>query len=272
MLKEMIDWKRAAIAAAIVVVVIVAIILIANSGKPTPADTPYQKEGRMIVGVTADTAFAYQNEEGNPEGYEIDVIDEILTRIYGEEFLVEYHTLNSQQVSYKLKNDVIDCALAMLPSDVTKTRGLLISDPYYEDTAACFIQPGSAASIDNLKGKTIGVITTAISSSKIESALTEAGFTEEEIDIRACTSYPDAWESLRTGELAALIIPSHYVTEEQTQEFEVLSTEDVFQSVGYHIALWTDDSNLQELINEQIREMTEDGSLRALQEKWGLES
>jgi len=268
LIKSMVNMKVLSIGVAVVVVVIIAAVLIINSGRPTAEQTDVYDKGMITVGLTADSPFAYTGDDGKITGFERELADQLTHRIYGDDILVEIKEVTTQDASYLLKNGDIDIAFAMLSSDVTKTKGLYLSDPYYEDPIDVLIAKNSYTDFSQFSGKKVGVMSTEISVDAIKTILTEAKIGD--VTIVDCTSYPDALEEVQMGRLAGLIAPKHKLLPILPDTFELLETGHILGNAEYEAAFWTTQGKMRELFNVELQKMKDDGTLKSLQEKWKL--
>lgn len=264
MINVKILWITLAVAAA----VIVAAVLIVNSGRPTAQQTDVYGAGMIRVGLTTDSPFSYTGEDGKVTGFEKDLADQLISRIYGDKIVVETKEVTSQDASYQLKNGDIDVSFAMLTSGVTKTTGLYLSDPYYEDPIDVLITKNTYTDFSQFSGKKVGVMSTEISVDDITAALEKAGITK--VSVESCTSYPDALEEVEDGKLAGLIAPKHKLLSLRGDKYGLLETGHIFNNAEYKAAFWTTQGKMRELFNGEIQKMKDDGTLKSLEEKWKI--
>lgn len=271
LIKQFIEEKltpKNIIKAAIIVVVVIAFLVVINMlQSPKASHTSFYDKDIIYVGLSPDSALA-DKTDNEFSGFERDVAETLLKRIYGENKRVEFVEINSQNASYMLKNGDIDLALCMFASGVTKTRGTLLTDPYYYDNNLVVVRnDGTVSEISDLAGKNIDVMSTEIYLTDIRGKLKGLGVSDADTVAKGCTSYPDAIDALKAGRTDAVIAGElklkNYVTADLKSIGKVGTT-------GYCVMAWTTESEFVLVANEQLAQMNRDGTLNELKSKWGL--
>lgn len=257
--------RRNIIAACIGLAVIVFIIIIIMMiNQPKAENTSIYREGIAIVGVATGTEFAEIDESGNITGFEKEYAETLVKEIYGEDFRIEFVSITSQDASYKVKEGEVDFAIGMFSPTVTKTRGMLLTDAYYADANSVIVKSSSdIKSIKDLSGETIGIFNTEVYSSTVKSALQDEGASN--CTYISCSSYIDAVDSLRRGNITALVCPSYKIAP------YIGDTEKIIGNAGsanYCLMLWTTEKELLELMNNAIGDVKKEK--KVLLTKYGI--
>ncbi|MBQ4061285.1 MAG: transporter substrate-binding domain-containing protein [Christensenellaceae bacterium] len=252
-----------------VVGIVAVFVLVTSLGKGTAkinvedAELYNNKDITVGVVVGADGMSEY-NEQGDIVGLNIDVMELVLEDIFPEKE-IHYVEIESQHASYLLKTEQIDLAIGAFTSGVTKTLKLQTSVPYYEDEVYAYAAPGSGVTtLSGMIGKRVYATTTEFTAKSLKNALKNKGI---ETDILSSSSYPDLiynMENSRADVVIAMRSFSSKISEMYTRVDEPV------MKVGCRIIAWTDCTNTMKLINNSLQELSDDGVLKELREKWGI--
>ena len=156
----------------VAVIVLVTIILIVSANKQAAekqsAINSIAAQGVIKIGLRGDSRAlcTYDNEKGIYEGLEKDIIDEIVSRLWQEDILVEYINVNSETKDAMLKVGDIDVSLgASLRQDIS---GIVYTHSYYSDGTAFLVMEGQMTSEAGLGGRTIAVVQGSLASFESE--------------------------------------------------------------------------------------------------------
>ncbi len=267
-LKKLLDKKFIPIYVCIAALIFV-FIMVTSAGKSTKPltaqDTAFASRKTITVGVvTQNNTFAFEDEEGNITGYDVDVITELLKRAYPDKKVV-LKAIDSQIASYMLKTGEINLAIGQYTKGVTKTQGLALTAGYYEDPVCAYVlKESSLRDINELRSKKIFVMTTEISRSAVKTALDQL---VTDTQIISCSSYSDAKESLMGGGSGAIIAPKQLM---ELRRIELRSLPTEVSTASYCILAWTDNTNVTSYLNTYIAEMKADGTLAEFEKKYGI--
>lgn len=269
-LKNLFSRRMLPLLACIAGILVVFILVTSMGGGDDtikPEDTALSEHARIHVGLVPDNGpMCSVDEEGTSfSGYEYELIRTILRECYPE-IPIEFTVIDSQIASYQLRNGMIDLAIGTFSRDVTKTQGLSSSVSYYTDGLYAYVpQKSSTTSLAELQGRTV-----YLSSTEFPIKTAKAGFTELgiELDTLSCSSYPDAFDALDSGDAAALIGPKCRM---DALGADLKRIDQRIGDVSYRILAWTDNSDAISLINAKLNEMLESGALDELRAKYGLE-
>ena len=260
-------YLRMWIVFAIALVVLIAVLCFAGSRNSDvrPEDTAFYTLNSITVGIVDGArGLAEIDENGEAVGFEPEFMRELISRIYPDKD-VDFISIDSQIASYMLKNGEIDLAIGGFVRGVTKTQGLSVSDSYYLDGVYAYVPENSTmTNATELNGMDVLATTTEFTRTSLLSALEEINIT---MNVSQCSSYPDGIESVNNGNAAALI---GLKTKMQNRE-GLKMLDGKLMNAGYSVLAWTDNSQVIELINKEIANMKEDGTLESLALSWGLD-
>lgn len=270
-------WKRIiknkifllSVLGALVLTAIILIMVAAGQGGQDTAQLDGQKEEITIAICDYENSFCRLNTQtGEYEGFEIDFISSLVQRIYGEEIFIEFVPHTSQTASAAVVREEADLAVAMLPSNISKTQGFVITDPYYQDEIAVLVnQDSPIESLADLDGKTVGVLYTMMSETIVEDYISDNKLNTKLIML---ASLEDCANELANGTLDAVIGPQQHLMLASYENGRYLS--DSLGNIGYRVVLNPDTSGGTESIyNSEIEEMLNDGTIQTLTNKWNLD-
>ena len=247
-----------------IVLTIGSIFVVRAGRKISPESTAFTDLEELVVGIAVPSAFAQVDETGEVYGFERDIAEAVLRRIYPNKPII-FRAISSQEASYLLKSGKIHFALGMYISGPLKTQGLSLSNSYFTDGVYAFCSADSTIDgLWSLTNRRVRVLTSDITKSAVASMFKEL---EISVDLHLCSSYSDGLESLASGDCAALIGP-RYKLAGYTQ---LRMLEEPIGFCSYRFMLWTDYTDITELVNEAISSLRTDGTMATLQQNWGVE-
>lgn len=210
------------------------------------------------VGTTAEYAPFESLENGEIVGYDVDVIDAVAKKI-GMKY--EWKDMNFDGLISALQLKKIDIVIAGISSTPEREKVVNFSIPYYQSKMAYLMNKNNPMTMENLKGKTYGV---------------DLG-TSYETTVRGIEGAEVIPFSSTAGTLLALksqkvdcivvgeVVANEYV--EKNPELEIFGYGD---GETCSIAFNKDDIGLKENFNKALEELEKDGTLKKLQEKYGI--
>lgn len=225
------------------------------------------KEGEVTV-VTSGGGLphSYIDEKGEWTGLDADVWKEIGTR--------NNWTINYQQAAFDAIFGEVAAGKADVASNgfgITEQRleNFDASIPYYASVQAFGVNEvnGEINSINDLKGKKVGIETGSASEDKVRELSEKIGF-----EVITYKKSPEALNDLGLGRIDAFANDDtyirHYANETGT-DIKILDEKIDSDNVGFFFRKDDKDSaELIEKVNKTIEEMLEDGTLAKLTEQW----
>ena len=227
------------------------------------SDADVQKiidRGVLKVGCKSDVPnFSLQNTAtGEYEGFEDDLAYEIAGEIFGcsadeakEKKLVEFQGVTAKTRGPLLENGEIDLVIATFTITEERKETYNFSTPYYTDAV-----------------KIIGVA---------QSSTTKDGFTsyveEQKLDVKPefqeFDGYPALAQALATKQIDCFSVDRAILSGYVNDSNHILP--DRFCEQEYGVASAKENTGLADLVDKKVTSMLSDGSMKALQDQWGLQ-
>ncbi|HIW76944.1 MULTISPECIES: transporter substrate-binding domain-containing protein [Gordonibacter] len=222
----------------------------------------------LRVGTKIDVpAFGFQNPEtGNVEGMEVDIARELAKRIKGSPDALQVTGVNVTTRGAMLDNGTLDATLATFTITEARKKSYNFSRPYYTDHIGVLVKKSSGITdLRALDGKTVGVALSATTREKLTAAGDELGI---HMNFAEYSTYPEIKIALVTGRVDAFSVDRSILNGYVDDSTMLLNTQ--FAPQEYGVATKKSNVELANQIDAAIGAMQEDGTLRALEERWGL--
>ena len=222
----------------------------------------------LRVGTKIDVpGFGFQNPEtGSVEGLEVDVARELAARLKGDANALEIVGVNVTTRGAMLDNGTLDATLATFTITDARKKTYDFSRPYYIDHIGVLVLKKSGITdLSGLDGKTVGVALSATTKDKLGAAAAEAGIT---LKFAEYATYPEIKIALVAGRVDAFSVDSSILLGYQDDTTYLLPTQ--FAPQEYGVATKKSNTELADQVDAAIGAMADDGTLTALQERWGL--
>lgn len=228
------------------------------------------KSGTLKVGVRDDImGFGYLNPTtGEYYGLEIDLARELADRLgYANAALITVTPDNRKDM---LKNGTVDCLIATYSIEESRLKNFDFSPAYYSDHTCIMVEMSSLIdSIDDLTGKTTGVLEGANTAPKLSAKMMELGLISEN-DLKGsaleyCDTYQELSIALETGDVDAVCMDGGVARSWMDEGRKIL--DDVVGVEDYGVATQKD-SSLSQPVASAIQDMLDDGTITALIDKW----
>ena len=236
-------------------------------------------QNRGVLRVVSDPNFKpqsyYDQLIGRWRGFDVDVATEIARQLGVDVQFISGAFEDVQAGDWQPEWDLSVGSMAITPE---REQVLYFTSPYYFDTAAAAVQPGSGVTaLADLSGKQIGVSDGSTYESYLKGTLELPGqgaipsAIQDPVIVKYTTDQ-DAIDALAAGELDAVISARPELQEaiDRGTEIEIIGvplfTEELAAAVVKDAPL--DPTSLVERVSEIIDEMHADGTLTDLSEKW----
>lgn len=258
------------------VIIIVGIIVLTAparelSAKQQAVDAVSQMD-ILSIGLRPDLgAFStYNTERQEFEGFEKDVIDEVLFRLFGDDMLVKYVQVNSKTKDALIKTGELDIALGA--SLETDTSLIAYSEPFLTDGSAFMVEQGSMISQKALMGGVIAIVQGSYLARENEDDVTKMDEYLSTVNILAevkvYASYPEAVAALGDGHVDAVCASELYLKLFGKKGMLILPER--FLPQGYCIETRRSLAVFSGAMGDVIEQMKEDGTMEALLDIWNL--
>ncbi len=225
-----------------------------------------KERGYLVVGTSADfPPFEFVAENGTIMGFDIDIAKEIAKKLGVELKVVD---MDFDALIPALQDGKIDLIIAGMSITEERKKVVDFSEPYFEADQAILVRADSEiASLDDLKGKKVGVQSGTTGEDWAVTNLVEAGITSEE-NLYSYDKFIAAVEALRIGHLDAVVMDAP-VAKTFVKKYPELKIAFIVKTGEvYGIAVRKGEAELLDLINEVLKELKETGKLDKLVEKW----
>ena len=215
-------------------------------------------------------------KSGEYEGFEDDLAYEIAGEIFGcsadeakEKKLVEFQGVTAKTRGPLLENGEIDLVIATFTITEERKETYNFSTPYYTDAVGLLVNNDSGIeSIEDLNGKIIGVA---------QSSTTKDGFTsyveEQKLDVKPefqeFDGYPALAQALATKQIDCFSVDRAILSGYVNDSNHILP--DRFCEQEYGVASAKENTGLADVVDKKVTSMLSDGSMKALQDQWGLQ-
>lgn len=230
----------------------------------------YLTAGDFVVGTTSGYApFVSINEEGQYEGFDIDVARELSGRLNKNLVLKDIGSMPALFLALKQgKVDALIWAISIIKERQEKVEMIYYQGEKVKSLPLLFWKkiPDHIKSINDMAGQVI---------------CTEAGSFQENylrsvqgLSVKNVDKVTDAIMEIKYAKSAATMIDPSLLTGYKAQfpEIQVLNVDlpEEQQSHGNSIVIDKKNERLSEDVKKAISEMQRDGTLKTLEDKWGL--
>lgn len=234
--------------------------------------------GTLKVGCKSDIPnFSLQNTAtGEYEGFEDDLAYEIAGSIFGctaeeakEKKLVAFQGVTAKTRGPLLENGEIDLVIATFTITDERKETYNFSTPYYTDAVGLLVNKDSGInSIEDLDGKIIGVAQSATTKDGFKEYVKEKGLNVNP-EFQEFDGYPALAQALATKQIDCFSVDRAILSGYVNDGNQIL--DDRFAEQEYGVASAKENEGLAALAEEKVTSMISDGSLKALQDQWGLQ-
>ncbi len=249
--------------------VLVTMALVAGCGEEKEEEKKEEKkvavttleEGKLLMGSdTTYPPFESIGDDGEPEGFDVDIATEIADRLGLE---LEVITTAWEGIIPGLKTDKYDIIMSAMTITDERKAEINFSDPYIDSNQSIAVKKGNTdiTGPEDLAGKVVGV--------QVD---TTGQFTAEEIagiaEIRKYDTILLAFQELELGRIDAIMndYPVNAYLSKIRGQTEIAAT--VATDEQYGIGVKKGNSELLEAINGALEDMMADGTYDEIFEKW----
>ncbi|HEY3321792.1 MAG TPA: transporter substrate-binding domain-containing protein [Planctomycetota bacterium] len=217
----------------------------------------------LRIGVKSDTPpFCFQDKEGNPQGFDVD-IGFRLARALGVEPL--FVTVTTSDRVEKLKRGDVDVIIATLTATRRRAREIDFSTPYFQDQQSLLVKAGSAIqSYRDLSGKKVAAATGSTSIENIKVVAPDA-------QVVPVASVHEGFEKLGSGAVDVLtgdglVLQALRLSATEAGAFRIAG--EGFSAEPYVIGLPQNDSQFRGRVDEFLTELWNSGAWTRIFNKW----
>ena len=218
---------------------------------------------KLVLGLDASfPPMGFTNEANEIVGFDIDVAQEVCNRL-GIELVKQ--PINWDNKEEDLNLGKIDCIWNGMSVNAARAEAMNLSEPYMNNEMI-FVVPGNSdvKSMDDLKGKTVGVQTGSTAQE-----ILEAAEIYKDITVTPLEDNVTLLNQMELGFSDAVFLDSvvaYYYITENNKDYYVLP--DNLESEEYAIGFRKGDQALRDKVQETLSAMKADGALGKISEKW----
>lgn len=221
-------------------------------------------EGVEQVTVASDIAYPpfEFNQNGEPAGFDIDLMNEIGERANLE---IEYENVRFDSIIQGLGNNQFDAAISAMTITPGREERIDFSEPYFNADQSLLVRSDSdIQTTDDLAEATVGVQIGTTGAQEAQ-RLREEG---QIPNVRTFNVVTDAFDALQNGQVGAVINDFPRSADRVSgSDGELEIVQNIPTGEQYGIAFPTD-SDLRPRINDALAEVKEDGTYEEIYEKW----
>ena len=220
--------------------------------------------GALRVGMDASfPPFEFTGEQQMPEGLDVDLAT-ALSQHMG--LRVEFVTVGFDTLYPELAAGHFDLIISALPFDRTRTRDVAYSDIYFRDGEVLVLRAdeGQIKALSDLKGQVVGVEFASSAETVARQAERRSGF-----QVRTFETLDAAARALEEGAIQAVVADAVSARLLRRAHASLrIAEQPVGDEPNYVVAMPINAPLLLAAVNRQLRAMDQDGSLKAILDRW----
>lgn len=228
----------------------------------SPTSVPIQQKEKLIIGTDATyPPMEYKHENGNFEGYDIDLANEIGSEMGYD---IEVKDIAFDKIFDALDTKEIDVIISSVTITEERSQKYNFSEPYINAGQVIVVRRNegkSAMSTEDLKGKRVGVQKGTTSE---EEALK---YTSRNL-VTAYSDYTQAVVALSNKLVDALIVDLTAAKGLVDENPTLAIVSDPFTNEFYGVVLRKDDVELKSQIDRVVLSLQKRGVLNNIKQKW----
>lgn len=220
------------------------------------------QEALRVGAYPANPPWQNQTGDGTFEGFEVDIVNEIATRMGRE---VEIQPYDFRALFVATTSGRADLVISSLTITDERLAEQSFTQPYVSGALGIGMPAGAGYdSLDDLAGKTVGAIATSFGEAYMKEREAEIGYGE----LRGYDTLANMLADLQNGRIDAVINDEVGLRYAFNQQMEGLEVGGVIETGELFAIMMPKDSPLLEEVNQHISDMKSDGTMAALYEKW----
>lgn len=256
----------------ILISIVLAIVYVVDY-KLDKANSPEQDllktiktRGYIIAGVKTDTRpFGYL-ENGKNAGLDIDIAHNIAKDIFHDPSKVKFVQVTPSNRLYFLNIKQVDMVIATMTTSPERRAIVNFSKPYFVAGQALLVRSGSSIkTLADLDNKNVGVLYGSTAEKNIRMLIPS-------VNVYGYKTYHDAYRALKNGTIQGItsddtILRNYALTDSSVKLLPKRYTREL-----YAVAVRKDKESkgLLKVIDTNISNMVNDGTLTSLKRKWKL--
>lgn len=215
----------------------------------------------LTVGANiGNVPWEFQNESGDFVGFEIDLVNEVASRLG---YSVEIVNIPFNGLFSAVQSGRVDIAMSSITITDERLESVSFAQPYYDSDQSLTVAAGGPASLDEMDGKVVGVDTGSTGDKWTTEHAEEYGFG----DIRRYEGLAPAMLDLTAGRLDGYIsdIPALLYYVKDKPQLEVVQR---IETGEKYSMMFAKDAELAGEVNDVLTALKEEGYIAKLHETW----
>ena len=220
---------------------------------------------KIVIGLDDNfPPMGFRDDNGELVGFDIDLAKEAGKRLG---IPVEFKPIDWDSKEAALKSKQVDMLWNGLTITEDRGKQIAFSKPYLNNAQILVVRADSPITDRaGLAGKTIG---TQEGSSSVEALDKQADFKNSLQDVKKYGDFVAAFMDLEVGRIDGLLVDSvvgRYYMSKKPGKFKVI--DDKMGDEQYGVGMRQEDTLLQEKLNGVLKDMSADGTMTKLSQKW----
>lgn len=222
---------------------------------------------KITVGIRTDVEpFGAIDAEGQIYGFDRDVTEKMIHNIFGEDVIVEYKDIWSENAGAAIKYNQIDMAAGFIVAGTDKTSGFSMTDPYFKDFAVTVTSGRNPIGADEFSGNTVGILNSMINVATMNDYLKSIG--AGDCEVKRYYDYESAMIDLDNGVIDGFVLPDK-IAKAYFSENYLIGQDELFD-INYSIMFPSSASAITGVFSGEISRMKDNGTMDELLQKWHL--
>ncbi|MBD3880908.1 transporter substrate-binding domain-containing protein [Phormidium tenue FACHB-886] len=224
------------------------------------------ERGYLIVGIKDNLRpLGFRNEQGNLEGFEVELARYLAAVLLGNPEAVEFQPLTNPERLPAVLDGEVDLTIARITATGVRSRLVDFSLPYYIDGTAFITRSAAVQELQDLQQQPIAVLEGADTIAIVRSLFPNARLV-------GVSSYEAAKLALERGEAAAFAADASVLTGwvQEAPEYRLLPQLISAEPLAIALPRGLQYDDLRRRVDQAIGQWQKEGGLRQQVLRWGL--
>lgn len=256
------NWKKILAAGALTAA---AAALLVGCSTDNSSQAEQKLPDKIVIGLDDNfPPMGFRDESGNLVGFDIDLAQEASKRLGVP---VEFKPIDWDSKEAALKSKQVDLLWNGLTITDERAQQIAFSKPYMHNQQLLVVRTDSP--ITNREGLAGKILGTQEGSSSINALEKNMDFQKSLSEVKKYGDFVNAFMDLEIGRIDGVLVDSvvgrYYMTKKPGQ-FKVI--DDKMGDEQFGVGLRKDDNLLRDKLNDVLKQMSEDGTMTKLSQKW----
>ena len=256
------NWKKALAAGTLAVA---AVTMVAGCGGNANKQAEQKLPDKIVIGLDDNfPPMGFRDDSGQLVGFDIDLAQEASKRLG---IPVEFKPIDWDSKEAALKSKQVDMLWNGLTITDERSQQIAFSKPYMNNAQLLVVRADSP--INDRAGLAGKVIGTQEGSSSIDALEKNAKFKDSLAEVKKYGDFVNAFMDLEIGRTDGILVDSvvgRYYMAKKQGKFKVI--DDKMGDEKFGVGMRKEDTLLQDKLNDVLKQMSEDGTMTKLSQKW----